>query len=377
MVDDFKNGKYTVNGRVFISKTQALIEASKSGHNVEWDFSNSAYSLIDWTTGGVNDVSELYRRRARQLREKYDYLILSYSGGSDSWTALHSFLSIGVTVDEIFVKWPFKATNDLFTVSRSLDPSNILSEWELNIKPDLDYIANNYPSIKITVYDWSDDIANELTEDDWYNVNDHLNPGVFRKFTILADKEQQMLAAGKKTAIIWGVDKPQIGIRDGHVYTYFLDKIANTRSLPGMSNRNTELFYWTPDMPNIAHAQTRLFYEFLVNNPTLMPTVVAKNTNANTKKTFDAMLRGIIYPNWNPQKFQADKPFSQLWNGGDQWMFTHLANHRYFQSWKHGLANIKAAVSPKFYQLSSSGEFDGWVGFTSPWYDLGPAPTIT
>lgn len=375
MIIDAKNGVYTVGHRIYASKTQALIEASKTGYPISWNFSNSVFDALDWTTNSTTaSLSELYQRRARQLREKYDYLILSYSGGSDSWTALRSFLENDLTVDEIFVKWPFKATNDLFNVSRNTHPSNILSEWALNIKPDLEYIAKNYPSIKITVYDWSDDIANELTEDDWFSVNDHLNPGVFRKFTILADKEQQMIDAGKSTAIIWGIDKPQIGIRNGKICTYFLDKIANTCNLPGASNRNTELFYWTPDMPEIVHAQARLIYEFLVTHPNFMPVVESKNNNNTKKHEYDALLRSIIYPQWNPAKFQANKPFSQLWNRGDQWMFTHLANHRYFQSWTHGLANIIAAINPKFHQFNTSGKFDGWVGFTSKWYELGNVP---
>lgn len=366
------NGYYVVGERIFQSKTQALIEASKTNQQPHWKFSDDIFSTVDWTHGSDVDLRQLYQLRARQLREKYDYLILSYSGGSDSWTVLNSFLTAGLEVDELLVRWPLKATANLFTITRNADASNILSEWELNIKPDLDYIAKHHPNIKITVYDWSDDIGNEVVEDDWYSVNDHLNPGVFRKFTVIGDKERQMIDAGKKTAIIWGVDKPQIRYKEGDLYLYFLDKLANTRCVTGVNNRTAELFFWSADCPELVHGQARVVYEYFARNPAQVH-IVDWEDNAQSKKVlYNTLVRSLVYPDWNPKKFQANKPDSMVWNMNDKWMFTGLTDHRYYQSWEHGLNSIKNAVDPKFHQASTSGRFEGWTGFVSPMYNLGP-----
>jgi len=367
-----RNGIYTVGVRSFLSKTQALIEATKTNQQPSWDFSNEIFSKMDWTSGQTEDIRVLYRKRARQLREKYDYLILSYSGGSDTWTVLRSFIEENINVDEILVRWPLKATSDLFTVSTNTSAGNILSEWELNIKPDLDYIAKTYPNIKITVYDWSDDINDEVTEADWNSVNDHLNPGVFRKFTVIGEKERSMIDAGKRTAIIWGVDKPQVRYKDGNLYSYFLDKLANTRCIDGVNNRTAELFYWTPDFPELAHAQARLVYEYFIKNPELVH-IVDWDSNAPGKKVlYNKLVRSLVYPDWNIKKFQADKPTSLVWCTNDAWIFTHLPYHRYYQSWEHGLNSIKNSVDSRFHQTSNTGRFEGWTGFTSPMYLLGP-----
>lgn len=376
MINLTKNGYYTVGEKIFYSKSLALIEATKTSRPITWDFSNAIFSTMKWDTGYCEDLRLVYRARARQLREKYDYLILSYSGGSDTWTALNSFIDEGVQVDELLVRWPFKATNGLFTASRNPESWNILSEWELNIKPDLDLITKKYPNIKITVYDWSDDINDELIEEDWASVNDHLNPGVFRKFSVASESERLMIEAGKSVAIIWGVDKPQLKIENGNLYLYFLDKLANTRCVDGVNNRNPELFYWTPDMPELVHAQARVAYEHFINNPAHLSLFDWNSGwdagSMDRKRLYDNLIRSIVYPDWNPNKFQAHKGGSMVWDGNDTWMFTGLKSHRYYQSWEHGLKSIKAAVDAKFYQPSKSGRFEGWTGFTSPMYNLGP-----
>ena len=365
-------GYYRVGDRIFYSKIQALTEATKTNSYPNWNFSDDVFSLVDWSSGHCPDIRLLYQQRARQLREKYDYLVLSYSGGSDSWTMLQGFLTANQKVDEILVRWPFKATNDLFTVNRNSDASNILSEWELNIKPDLDYIARVHPDIKITVYDWSDDINTELVEEDWVNINDHMNPGVFRKFNVYGEKERQMLDAGKKTAIVWGVDKPQVRYLDGKLHLYFLDKLVNNRCASVRDDRTAELFYWTPDMPEIVHGQARMLYEYFAGHPEQVHLTEWEGRTPESKREYDKLIRSIVYPDWNPAKFQADKPKSMVWNGCDAWMFSELKSHRYYQGWEHGLNSIKNAVDPKFYQASTTGRFEGWTGFASPMYNLGP-----
>jgi len=298
--------------------------------------------------------------------------VLSYSGGSDSWTMLQSFLTANQKVDEILVRWPFKATNDLFIVNRNSHASNILSEWELNIKPDLDYIDRVHPDIKITVYDWSDDINNELVEEDWLNINDHMNPGVFRKFNVYGGKERQMLDAGKKTAIVWGVDKPQVRYFDDKLHLYFQDKLVNNRCASVQDDRTAELFYWTPDMPSLVHGQARMLYEYFVSNPDKVHLAEWEGRTHESKREYDKLIRSIVYPDWNPAKFQADKPNSMVWNECDSWMFSELKSHRYYQGWEHDLNSIKNAVDRKFHQVSTSGRFEGWTGFASPMYNLGP-----
>jgi len=57
---------------------------------------------------GHYQVSEsldfLYALRARQLREKYDYLVLYFSGGADSTNILKTFIDNNIFLDEIVMQ---------------------------------------------------------------------------------------------------------------------------------------------------------------------------------------------------------------------------------------------------------------------------------
>jgi hypothetical protein len=367
-----QNGFYQVGERVFYSKTLALIEATKTNQTPRWFFADEKFATVPWATGHCADISEVYRKRARQLREKYDYLILSYSGGSDSFTAFKSFVEEGLLVDEIVVRWPVKATQDRYKVSYEVAPSNMLSEWDLVIKQDLKFIEQHYPTVKITIFDWSDELDSELVENDWYSVNDHLNPGVFRKYAGVSIQEQQMIDSGKSVAVIWGIDKPQLRYDNGNVYFYFLDKLVNTRSVDNLNERAIELFYWSADCPEVVHAQARTVYEYFVRNPDQTDLIDWSKDSSSKKAQYDAIVKSLIYPQWSINTFQAGKPSSMVWNEYDAWMFKDLKEHRFFQSWHYGLNSIANAVDKKFHQTTKTGRFEGWTGFVSPMYNLGP-----
>lgn len=370
-------GYYTVGSETFYSKTLALLRATQVNQHPSWNFGDEVFTRQPWQQGTVDNIRDVYKARAQQLRDNYDYLIISYSGGSDSWTVLNSFLQQGIAPDELLIRWPTKSLQGKYTVSTDDVESNILSEWDLVIKPDLEYLAVHYPNIKITVYDWSDDLDIELVEDDWMGINDHLNPGVFRKYSgrVGTETEQRMLDAGKKVATIWGIDKPQITYRDGNIYFYFLDKLANNKFVSGVQNRVAEMFFWTIDMPEIAHHQARLLYEYFVAHPEYLYLIdwdKRASRTSDQKKFYDNIVKSIIYPDWNLSKFQSRKSITMVDAGVDTWLFQHYNNYRYLQSWKNGLSSITQAVDKKYHQFNSTGRFIGWTGFISPFYCLGP-----
>ena len=120
---------YQVGSRIFYSKVEALIEATQTNVHPTWHFADHVWSAINWQQDFNRDLRELYYGRARQLREMYDYIVISYSGGSDSRTVLDSFLKQGLHVDEILHAWPRAATKDIYKIST--DHDNFLSEYDL------------------------------------------------------------------------------------------------------------------------------------------------------------------------------------------------------------------------------------------------------
>ena len=366
---------YQVGDQIFLSKTSALIEATRTNTHPTWQFHTDIFNKVPWQLPSGKTLNELYLSRAKLLREKYDYIVVMFSGGSDSTTVVNSFVDQNLPIDELVIKWPVAATENKYQISGDTTATNFLSEWNLRVLPAIKTISNRWPEIKITIDDWSSDLEQELIEDDWSNLNDWLNPGVFRKYGGLhpSDSEVKMIDAGKKTAVIWGVDKPKIIYRDGRIYTYFLDKLANTKFVDGSKGRISELFFWSEDCPEIAHAQARIAYEYFVANPDRLSLIDWNQRASQDYQQYTNLMRKLVYPDWNSKIFQADKIHHSVYAELDSWMFQSAGHTRYMQSWQYGLDNLRKAIDPKYQQFHKDGKFDGWVGFISPFYDLGPA----
>ena len=101
----------------------------------------------------------MYVERCNQLRDKYDYLVLHYSGGSDSHNILHTFLTNNIKLDEISIRWPKHWLDGKFYNVNNIDKSakNAPSEFNYTIKPTLEYLQKHHPDIKINIVDFTED----------------------------------------------------------------------------------------------------------------------------------------------------------------------------------------------------------------------------
>jgi len=91
-----KLGYYTVGSEKFFSKPMALLAATELNQFPDWHFNKKEFASIDWSIEPATDIRNLYRLRAQQLRQQYDYIRLEFSGGSDSATVLYSFVNNGI-----------------------------------------------------------------------------------------------------------------------------------------------------------------------------------------------------------------------------------------------------------------------------------------
>ena len=76
----YKKGIYIVGSKHFITKHNALIEVSETKQKLKWDFNTDIFAQECQRPQMDVRLIDLYKQRALQLRDKYDYLILSYSG---------------------------------------------------------------------------------------------------------------------------------------------------------------------------------------------------------------------------------------------------------------------------------------------------------
>lgn len=375
--DNYLSGYYQVGDQKFVNKTLALIESERTGQYPSWHFFNDVYSKINWLNPPHTDIKSLYQQRARQLREKYDYISISFSGGSDSFTIIKSFIDSGTHIDEIFVRWPIKAT-DKHPLSKDTHSSNILSEWKLTILPQLDLFKKQLSeTTKITIIDWSDRILKDENIDiDWQHNQDFFNPGVRIKYDTVTDHALKQIESGKKVAIVFGVDKPQLLMQEGQIYCYFLDKLAHNHAHHPF-DQYCELFYWSKDLPEIVSCQSRLIYRYLEMNPHLVGLIDWRIPYDRSRKNiWDAIVRKIVYPDFDADRwFQAGKPTSLIHNEVDTWMLQNHMDSKFMQSWTYVIDNHFKSLNQRFFEMKN-GRLIGLVGFLGGKYLLGPAPKI-
>lgn len=108
-MENLATGYYKFGNKIYLSRQDMLDDAmlllskNYSLPLMQFIFNEEVFDKIDWTIEPSFSLKELYTQRAQQLRDDYDYLILSYSGGSDSHEILGTFLENNIFIDEIQV----------------------------------------------------------------------------------------------------------------------------------------------------------------------------------------------------------------------------------------------------------------------------------
>ena len=372
------NGYYTVDNKIYNNKFEALLASTKNGCQVFWHW-HPEYDQINWQADSALSVKEVYRLRAQQLRDKYNYLVLSFSGGADSWQVLHTFISNNIKLDEVFVRWPISATEKLYqanvTDKRS---SNILSEWDYAVKPVLEMLQTHYPDIRITVKDISNDILDTEYNDNLITQSHEIvGAGWWAKFGSMPDQERKIIDNNGSVGFICGIDKPQIRVKDNQVYCYFLDTLVNSTIPPYEDGRCVELFYWTRDMPEVTYVQARAIYNRMKMSPEIGKLLqFGGNFNPNKKYQWDLFVKSIIYSDYGSDVFQAMKTSNVVYNPVDAWLLK-VIDSQSLQAWESMVENIRLSLDQRYIKYDEHNIMSGVSSYISREYYLGDLPAVT
>jgi len=93
---------YTVDDRLHPSKELAMIDYTKNKGRMLFH-TGYDFTTKPWTQEPRETIADLKRRRAQQIRDKYNKVCITYSGGTDSHTVLRAFVENGIHVDEIII----------------------------------------------------------------------------------------------------------------------------------------------------------------------------------------------------------------------------------------------------------------------------------
>jgi hypothetical protein len=377
-------GYYTCNGKEFQSKVNALIYSKVTNQPVKWVFHDQVYDSYNWAREPAESIDALYDRRAKELREKYDYLVLSYSGGSDTHNILESFIRQGLHIDEIVTNHMTEATKSVTILDHSAtQSSNFAAEHQLQAVPRLQYIYDHLPKTKITTLDVSDVVLNEMSKFDdaeWVvNRNDHLSIGqLFRYNYFHFGNLKKQFDKNLSIGIIVGLDKPKTYIDDNNnFWLYFIDNVANITTVNDFNsdytNTTTELFYWSNESADMVCKQAHVIKRWLDMNPDKQE--YWRNVDYTKMRLYhEKILRDLIYTTWNNDWFQTDKSVNWWHTEFDTWFRTNPEFSKQYSQWESGINYLADKLGDKFI-LSNGSKPDSFIKFKKSYCIGKMAPT--
>lgn len=374
-----KFGYYQVGEHKFYSKLEAAHLRDSTSLPITWNFNELAFSACRWDIEPDQSLEELYRQRAQQLRDQYDYLVLWFSGGADSMNILDSFIDNDIKLDEVASYVNYEATGDRF---------NFLNGEIFNVAvPKIEQVKQKQPGIKHTILDLTkltlDYFTAKETKFDWvYHINGYVNPNCVSKqdIKLKVPEWRNMISSGKRVCFIYGLDKPRVTGINGKFYFRFVDFVDNAVTANvQMLNRPwdfDELFYWTADLPEIVIKQAHVVKRFLKQATPTTPYVTINNTGLVStvinKKLHWLTLDGVnqlVYPKWKPVLYQAKAP-SIFFTPRDEWFFNLPDSDPAKYSWRIGLEHLWK-ITPDSLKRDSNKIERGFRPFNSKIYEIG------
>jgi hypothetical protein len=380
---NYELGYYTVNGKKYTSKLLAILDAQQSDADISWYFYQDVFRKVNWKLEPEQSLDELYKLRALQIREKYDYVIIWASGGADSNNVVRTFLNNNIHIDEIIAMAPMNGLNNWNWTTEDLSVANTVSETKFALFPMLDEIANRSPNTKITISDIFDDMLS-FKDDEWlYDSTGHLvgpNPSVFGrldKFPHLVKLDEQ----GKKIGNVFGIDKPVVVFNPNNPneMALGLSDIPSTIPRPCFrhAGHNAErvLFYHSHEMPEImvkqAHVVARAL--FMPDNKAILEASQIKLKTTDTlgtlftpdrrnritaKHTYQRGIVPYIYPTtYTKDLFQCVKVDTEsgFFPKNNDWLFELHSNTRLVEMIKSNFTDLYKTLKPKYLNEHRSG----------------------
>jgi hypothetical protein len=266
-------GFYDVNGQKFTTKIAAVLEANKTLADVKWEYNDDTFAKYKWDVEPLTSLSELYKQRAKQIREQYDYVILMLSGGGDSTNMLYSFLENGIHVDEVIASAPVSGLKNWETDPNNKNADQQISETFLAQFPLLKIVAERWPNVKITINDYFDTIINFKTDEWIFKGSTWLHPTASRHDLSGLTHIRQLGESGKRVAKVYGIDKPVLARGpSGKLYNCIFDGAIqqpnHQTTTEGFNTIETVLFYITPDMPELMIKQCHVLAKWMYSGVT-------------------------------------------------------------------------------------------------------------
>jgi hypothetical protein len=353
-----KHGYYLIDGIKTFSKLEAWQLSGQDLSKIKFIFNDDVFDTIDTTKEPEEDIYELYRQRAQQLRKDYDYIVLIYSGGVDSHTILETFLENNLRLDEIctFSNNDVQAKTEKFNqevYNAAIPFVETLDLKKLGTKFRLVNIGQMIIDQLSDIYHFENFEHHSLSTPVWrIAVSSHI---LKSKIT----EHRKLVEAGKKVCYLWGHEKPTMRAVNKEYSLTIADTFSGSFGAKQYSNREKlknsfdnfydEAFYICREFPKISIKQAHMLSNFMSS---------ISSDDSRIKKMWEVPIFGpfvqfqsgteftslwlskpavdkCIYPRALMSRFGDDKIYtgSKIFSKKDNWFYdsNHLNNNRFRQ----------------------------------------------
>lgn len=372
----YRNGFYLIDGHICeVQKTKALHIATRRGtRDVKYMLCDEDFDKQDWTKEPEIDLDTLYRLRCEQLRDQYDYVVLSYSAGSDSHNVLHSFVSNNIKLDEVlrygyFAKG-FTETNTYSNYEYHMASKDLLKNFVLD------------QGIKYRQQDLSVYVDRYLKDENYVLESPHTPVAnrVLAQGIVYIEEYQRMLEQGKKVCVIQGIEKPQVIYRDGQFKTYYNDinqqeNFSDRHFIGDVAKADMVRFYTTPELPELqikqCHVLKNFFKASLDSKGIEKKLVLGRDFDF---REYKSLCNRLLYANsWNGDKIfslgKIHKPTHSYFR--DDWIHQHRENQHIAKILESGWQLINREIDGYWFNDPKIKIHSDFVGVISRFYNLG------
>jgi hypothetical protein len=328
---DTSNNFITFNDRI-----DAIKYKLTTNNEIKFCYKDAEFSKVNWKQEPKESLKQLYKERAQQIRDEYEYVILCYSGGIDSTNMLESFYYNDIHIDEIVSVGSFSQDT-----TKEIDLNHNKEIYE-NVIPTLN--SFNLPNTKKTIIDYTDYFRdlNNFSLYQKYGAEYYKYIGVYPSVTYLFWYDiAKFLNPKKKTAILLAAEKPYFGheIETGSMFTYFDDASVVNYCPYEFNNVFRVNFYTDPDAEKLIRKQLHTIKNFYVENTLLNPHYASE-----FKINYINIIKPLIYDIKNPLTHIAGKSSNQFLSCRDTYLIENK-NSDIYTLYKNMLSKLKNDLS--------------------------------
>jgi hypothetical protein len=318
-------GHWEVAGRPYYNKLSAILAAVPHGWWPHWNFREDEFSSTDWSIEPAETLEQLYFKRARRLREKYSSIAVEFTGGADSWNTVWSFLKQGLHIDTVYHKYVAAGDNGN---ANDRSAENTSAEGVLQAYPWYKKFLELDPNMR-----WEVDYTTDEIVSGWQGQQldpllfNHIHPGYIIKVPGVARELPRFIDHNQRSAVLYGIDKPNLFFENNKFYFYFADFQIHTRAFYERSALNLPaddvLFYWDPDCVDLCIKQAHIVANWFRQNPKFL--YLISNRGHRDTKLYHYIVNQLIYPEYRPD-WQSEKASGFYFPTHESWFYQNCEN---------------------------------------------------